>query len=396
MQLLARAAGSWVGPLPEPEIGWCGVELTEAGAGDPVTGALPRRFDAFQWHYYTYGVPAGAVELARSNACTQAFRLGDACWGVQFHPEVTDAQLEGWLADISDPAPDPERAAGGDPGRRSGRWNEVGRTLCGAFLRPRNACSRARPSVPPEALGLALAAAVLHAGWNALLRGARDVEAATAAALGLAIVVFAPVAAMTWQVHLAAWPYVAGSAVLETVYFFLVVAAYRRRELSVVYPIARGSAPALVLLGSAVVLGRSVSAGETAGVCLVVAGVLLVRGLARRAEGLAVGLAIGCCIAAYTLVDKEGLRHASPLPYLELVMTPNAVIACGWLVARAEPPCCARRRAGRPSPPLSAPSARTRSSSSRSASPPPRPSRRCARRASSSPHCWPPCSCTSA
>ena len=145
---------------------------------------------------------------------------------------------------------------------------------------------------------------------------------------------FAPVAALTWNVHLAAWPYMAGSAALETVYFFLVVAAYRRRELSVVYPIARGSAPALVLLGSAVVLGRGVSGGETAGVLLVVAGVLLVRGLARRAEGLGVGLAIGCCIAAYTLVDKEGLRHASPLPYLEVVMTPSAVIACGWLVTR--------------------------------------------------------------
>ena len=188
--------------------------------------------------------------------------------------------------------------------------------------------------MPLEALGLALAAAVLHAGWNVLLRGARDVEAATAAALGLAVVLFAPVAALTWDVHVAAWPYMAASAVLETVYFFLVVAAYRRRELSVVYPIARGSAPALVLLGSAVVLGRGVSGGEAAGVLLVVAGVLLVRGLARRVEGLAVGLAIGCCIAAYTLVDKEGLRHASPLPYLELVMAPSAVIACGWLLAR--------------------------------------------------------------
>ena len=133
VQLLARAAGSWVGPLPEPEIGWCGVELTAAGIEDPVTGSLPQRFDALQWHYYTYGVPAGAVELARSDACTQAFRLGDACWGVQFHPEVTTAQLEGWIADGADPPPDPDALRAAIPGKID-RWNELGRALCGAFL----------------------------------------------------------------------------------------------------------------------------------------------------------------------------------------------------------------------------------------------------------------------
>ncbi len=133
VQLLARAAGAWVGRAEEPEIGWYGVELTDAGAADPVLGSLPHSFDALQWHYYTYALPTGAVELARSAACTQAFRLGDACWGVQFHPEVTSVQLEGWLGDKSDPAPDPEQFRADTPSR-IGRWNELGRALCGAFL----------------------------------------------------------------------------------------------------------------------------------------------------------------------------------------------------------------------------------------------------------------------
>ena len=107
VQLLARAGGSWVGPLPKPEIGWAEVELTEAGAADPVLSALPRSFEAFQWHHYTYGLPDGAVELARNGACTQGFRLGQRCWGVQFHPEVTAVQLEGWVVDPDDPPPDP-------------------------------------------------------------------------------------------------------------------------------------------------------------------------------------------------------------------------------------------------------------------------------------------------
>src|SRR5437899_12617562 len=116
VERLARAPGSCVGRMRAgPEIGWLDVELTEAGAADPVVGSLPQRFEALQWHHYTYGLPAGAVELARSAVCTQAFRLGDACWGVQFHPEVTQAQLAGWLVDASDPPPTAEALRAGAP-----------------------------------------------------------------------------------------------------------------------------------------------------------------------------------------------------------------------------------------------------------------------------------------
>jgi drug/metabolite transporter (DMT)-like permease len=180
--------------------------------------------------------------------------------------------------------------------------------------------------VPLEALLLALAAAFLHAGWNVLLRGSADVAARTIAVLCVSVVIFAPAAAATWRVQAAAIPYIAASSLLEAVYFVLLIGAYRLRELSVVYPVARGSAPALVLAGTALVLGRSVSAAQVAGVLLVAAGVLLVRGLRRGAEGIGVGLAIGVSIAAYTLVDKEGLRHAAPIPYLELVLVPLALV----------------------------------------------------------------------
>src|SRR4051812_24440823 len=92
-QLVAKAAHAAVFPAVEPEIGWHPVELTEESAGDPLLGRLPAHFDAFQWHYYAHSLPAGAVELARSRVCTQAFRLGDSAWGVQFHPEVTLTQV---------------------------------------------------------------------------------------------------------------------------------------------------------------------------------------------------------------------------------------------------------------------------------------------------------------
>jgi drug/metabolite transporter (DMT)-like permease len=181
--------------------------------------------------------------------------------------------------------------------------------------------------VPADALALTLAAAVLHASWNVFLRGSDDVEAGFAVVLALSVLIFAPVAAATWSVSWAVAPYVAASAAFEALYFTLLVAAYRRRELSVVYPVARGSAPLLVLLGTAVVLGRHVSAAAAIGVCLVAAGVLLVRGFTRSDEGVLVALAIGCAIAGYTLVDKEGLQHAAALPYLELVLAPVGLVA---------------------------------------------------------------------
>jgi GMP synthase (glutamine-hydrolysing) len=131
-QLLARAAGAWVGPLTEPEIGWYDVELTEAGRTDPVLSVMPPRFAALESHYYAHGLPDGAVELARNSACLQGFRLGDACWGMQFHPEVTEPQLDRWVEEEQKPF-DRERFRA-DTRRKIGRWNEQGRFLCRAFL----------------------------------------------------------------------------------------------------------------------------------------------------------------------------------------------------------------------------------------------------------------------
>jgi GMP synthase-like glutamine amidotransferase len=132
-QLIARAAGAEVFRASEPEVGWLAVDRTDAGAADPVTEALPQRFEAFQWHHYTHGLPGGAVELARSRVCMQAFRLGNA-WGVQFHPEVRAEQVESWLADDPADVADPDRLRR-ETRERIAAWNELGRGLCSAFLR---------------------------------------------------------------------------------------------------------------------------------------------------------------------------------------------------------------------------------------------------------------------
>jgi drug/metabolite transporter (DMT)-like permease len=198
--------------------------------------------------------------------------------------------------------------------------------------------------VPASALVLTLCAAALHAGWNVLLARARDVRAATTVALALAVVFFSPVAAATWRVDAAAVPWIVASAALELAYFFLLTTAYRGSDVSLVYPIARGTAPVLVLVG-ATAAGAALAAGEAIGVLLVCAGVLLVRGLSGRADtrGIVLALAIAATIAGYTLVDNQGIEHAAAIPYLEVVLVPVAVagvlsylVGGNWHRLRAE------------------------------------------------------------
>lgn len=194
--------------------------------------------------------------------------------------------------------------------------------------------------MPLSALFLALAAAALHALWNLLIARARDPEAATAVALIAAAIAFAPVAAVTWDVDADAWPYIVASATLELAYFALLAAAYRRSELGLVYPLARGLAPVFVLVAAAVVLGTDPSFGEVVGVAAITVGVFLVRGIGGSADrrGTLFAAVIAGCIAAYTLVDKEGMQHAAPLPYLELVLAgPALVYAAGLASARGRP-----------------------------------------------------------
>jgi GMP synthase (glutamine-hydrolysing) len=133
-QLVARAAGAEVGKAPEPEIGWLAIELTEAGLADPVTGTLPPRIEAFQWHHYTFDLPEGAVELAASSVCTQAFRADGRAWGLQFHAEVTRQMIEAWATEDGGELPMPVEELLADTQRRIGSWNDTGRRLCAAFL----------------------------------------------------------------------------------------------------------------------------------------------------------------------------------------------------------------------------------------------------------------------
>jgi GMP synthase (glutamine-hydrolysing) len=138
-QLLAEAAGGSARRASEPEIGWCDVEITDEGARDPLIGPLAPRFTGFQWHSYEALPPDGAVILARSPVCAQAYRVGERAWGIQFHAEVTAEDAEKWIDDYRSDEdavrlgidPDALRA---ETEEKIANWNQLGRELCGRFL----------------------------------------------------------------------------------------------------------------------------------------------------------------------------------------------------------------------------------------------------------------------
>ncbi|MEX2106932.1 MAG: type 1 glutamine amidotransferase [Solirubrobacterales bacterium] len=138
-QMVAAAAGAAPHRAARPEIGWHQVELTSEGREDRLLGPLAPRFEAFGWHSYEFPLPPGAVPLARSEVCLQACRVGEVAWAIQFHPEVSAADVRHWIDDYrADPDavqigldPTPLRA---ETEEKIGAFNQLGRDLCRRWL----------------------------------------------------------------------------------------------------------------------------------------------------------------------------------------------------------------------------------------------------------------------
>jgi len=102
-QILARAYGATNQLGAAPEFGWVDVTLTEAGRADPVLSQVPGTFPIFQWHSDTFSLPEGAVHLAQSpTARHQAYRIGRATYGTQFHFEANRSVVRDWSRTFPD------------------------------------------------------------------------------------------------------------------------------------------------------------------------------------------------------------------------------------------------------------------------------------------------------
>ncbi|WLG94083.1 EamA family transporter [Pseudomonas sp. FP198] len=172
--------------------------------------------------------------------------------------------------------------------------------------------------MPIHIISLVLFAALLHAGWNALLRrGADRLWSMTIMCIAIAVTCVVAAAFMVPPAA-ASWGYAVLSAVLHVGYNLFLVRSYRVGDLGQVYPISRGSSPALIALGAAVFAGESIAPGVLLGIALVSGGIisLAFRGRQLSVPSLPYALGTGCFIAAYSVVDGIGARlSGAPLAY---------------------------------------------------------------------------------
>jgi drug/metabolite transporter (DMT)-like permease len=212
------------------------------------------------------------------------------------------------------------------------------------------------PRVSALALAMVLASAVAHASWNLCAKraGAAGVEFAWLVAIA-GLVLYLPavvvlVAVSPPDLRVAGVAFMAGSGALHTAYFLLLQKGYRVGDLSVVYPVARGTGPAVSTLAAVAFLGERPSGAALAGGALVVGGLVALAGGsvpdgpgATRARlpvvpAVAYGLATGGVIASYTLWDKHGV---------DTLAVPPLLYSCGTDLVRTAllTPLAARRRA---------------------------------------------------
>ncbi len=164
--------------------------------------------------------------------------------------------------------------------------------------------------MPPLALALVLLAALLHAGWNLLLHGTEDrLAAATVAGLVAGVALLpAIILAPPWQV----WPLILLSALAECAYALCLTTAYRLGALSLVYPLARGSAPLLVTLGGWLLLAQAPTPWAFAGAGALALGLACVATAGKRVgqrAAIAFALLTGVCIATYATIDAGAVRR---------------------------------------------------------------------------------------
>ena len=171
----------------------------------------------------------------------------------------------------------------------------------------------------PLVIALVLGAALLHASWNAILRGGADRLWSITVMCAVSIVVALPFLVLLPSPARASWPCIALSSALQIAYCFFIVRAYAHGGLAQVYPLARGSAPLLVTLGAAILAGEKLNASALAGICLVSLGIMALAFERARlaAASTLLALASGGFIAAYTVTDGIGARlSGDPRSYI--------------------------------------------------------------------------------
>ncbi|MBI2939918.1 MAG: EamA family transporter [Chloroflexi bacterium] len=200
------------------------------------------------------------------------------------------------------------------------------------------------------ALALVVASAFAHAGWNYLAKASGDKLVFSGSFTALAAVLYLPVAlyyAVRAPISSEAWLYIAGTMVLHVVYFWLLSAAYARADLSIVYPVARGTGVLLIPPLAVIALGERISLPAAGAIALIFVGLIGVhtRGQGTALRGLAISfgepgarlaLLTGIVIATYSIWDKQGVQLVAPPLYNYFVFLSVGLLICPTLLRRRD------------------------------------------------------------
>lgn len=177
--------------------------------------------------------------------------------------------------------------------------------------------------MPLVAILLLLTSATLHALWNLLLKRSQEKYIAMGWQVLISGVFAFFLLLFTGLPPRSMWTFALISMGLEAVYFILLSNAYSDHDFSLVYPIARGTAPAFLMLWSVLFLQEQVSPAGVLGVGLIVCGMVIIgatsliqsRGSRLHVKGVVIALAVALIISLYTLIDGTAVKHGPALPY---------------------------------------------------------------------------------
>ncbi len=196
---------------------------------------------------------------------------------------------------------------------------------------------------------LVLLSALAHSSWNLLLKRAGDPEVFAWCLLIVASVLLAPVGlALLWynSVGLSGLWFLLATVVLHVFYFNLLARGYSQGDLSLVYPVARGMGPMLVPVLAVIFLNETVEPLAIAGIAAIIGGIYTISWwgnfhqvlrsplLFFRSAGMRYAVLTGLTIAAYSIVDKEGVGHVQPLLYMYFLGTGTAVMLAPYILAQ--------------------------------------------------------------
>lgn len=189
-------------------------------------------------------------------------------------------------------------------------------------------------------VSLVLFSAVLHASWNLLVKRQDDKLFSGWLTFLVPGVLLAPALAFTGTPPREVWPLLGLSGVIHALYMIALIRAYGHGDLSVVYPVARGTAPLLVAVGAPVLLSERLSTVGLLGICLVGGGIACVGLSTRRSpsatRGLAWALVTAATIAAYSITDKVGVARARPLAYVIVLLLFTGVLLTPYVLWRRD------------------------------------------------------------